>query len=163
MRPKTRHTLSDETETANFPGISTLATRTSTFRTTARRHESLPENPLRAGTLALSAANVLGLSLIHTCPEPLVDFIFVHGLGGCPTRSWSWQRDPKNFWPIWLASDPELMESRIFTFGYNADWSGQSTQSTILDFAKDLLVRMKTYSSGLGRSEQSIGMVYLHV
>jgi len=32
-----------------------------------------------------------------------------------------------------------------------------------LDFAKDLLVRMKTYSSGLGRSEQSIGMVYLHV
>jgi hypothetical protein len=158
-----RQSLSDGTGTADFPGIYTLATRASAFTTTAKGHESLPEGPLRAGTLALSSANVLGLSLIHASPEPIVDFIFVHGFGGTATGTWSWQRDPKNFWPVWLASDPELMESRIFTFGYNADWFGQSTQSTILDFAKDLLVRVKTYSSGLDRSEQLIGMVFIHV
>ena len=109
------------------------------------------------------SADDFGLTLVHSCPEPLVDFIFVHGLGGTSRRSWSWQRDPRNFWPEWLGKEAELCKSRIFTFGYNADFSGRHTLLKILDFAKDLLFRMKTYSSAQIPHDQSIGRVSMEV
>lgn len=114
------------------------------------------------GTRDISpSSNNLGLTLIHTCPEPLVDLIFVHGMGGTPRKTWSWQRDPQNFWPAWLGRDAELCKSRIFTFGYNADFSGQHTPLNILDFAKDLLFRMKTHSSAQIPSDRPVGEVSL--
>ncbi|XMA09563.1 hypothetical protein WAI453_002354 [Rhynchosporium graminicola] len=57
-----------------------------------------------------------GLSLVHDCDAPLADLIFVHGLGGSSRKTWSFERDIKNFWPPWL------------------------------DFAKDLLFQAHTYS-----------------
>jgi hypothetical protein len=114
------------------------------------------------GTRDISpSSNNLGLTLIHTCPEPLVDLIFVHGMGGTSRKTWSWQRDPQNFWPGWLGRDAELCKSRIFTFGYNADFSGQHTPLNILDFAKDLLFRMKTHSSAQIPSDRPVGEVSL--
>lgn len=101
----------------------------------------------------------LGLNLVHTCSDPTVDIIFVHGLGGTPRGTWSWQRDPKNFWPAWLSQEADLCKSRIFTFGYNAHVSGQGSVLNLLDFAKDLLLRMKTYSNGGGVNDQPIGKV----
>jgi hypothetical protein len=130
------------------------------------RHTSIIEETLlsasvqttQRGTRDISqSSDDLGFTLIHTCPEPLVDLIFVHGLGGTSRKSWSWQRDPQNFWPAWLGRDAELCKSRIFTFGYNADFSGQHTPLNILDFAKDLLFRMKTHSSAHIPSDRSVG------
>jgi hypothetical protein len=129
------------------------------------RHASTPSASIQTtqrGTRDISpSSNHLGLTLIHTCPEPLIDLIFVHGMGGTSRKTWSWQRDPQNFWPAWLGRDAELYKSRIFTFGYNADFSGQQTPLNILDFAKDLLFRMKTHSSAQIPSDRSVGEVGL--
>lgn len=138
------------------------------------RHASVPEEiPLgnrlqlqeQIGTGTVEIPHLLdslGLNLVHTCTYPVVDLIFVHGLGGTSRRTWSWQRDPKNFWPTWLSQEADLCKSRIFTFGYNAEFSGQDSPLNILDFAKDLLFRMKTYSNGGGVNDQPIGKVGIH-
>ena len=88
----------------------------------------------------------LGLSLHHNSLEPDADFIFVHGLGGSSLKTWSLKRDIRNFWPLWLPSEPELSNVRIFSFGYNANFRGPNTLSNITDFAKDLLFRMLTFT-----------------
>jgi hypothetical protein len=107
--------------------------------------------------------NRLGLSLVHASPAPLADFIFVHGLGGTSHGTWSWQRKPDNFWPGWLAQDSELSKCRVFTFGYNADFK-QDTSTAILEFSKDLLLRMKTSSTGPGIADgDAIGTVSLYM
>lgn len=134
------------------------------------RHASIPEDhstlwlqaPENNGIEVADSSRLLdslGLELVHTCSKPLMDLIFVHGLGGTSRGTWSWKRERKNFWPAWLSQQEDLNKSRIFTFGYNAELSGQDTPLTILDFAKDLLFQMKTYSDGGGASEQTIGQV----
>lgn len=119
--------------------------------------------PLSVGNVtspsSSSTANPLGLSLIHAFPEPLMDLIFVHGLGGTSVGTWSWERDPSNFWLPWLASDAELSRSRIFTYGYDASLTGPYTTLNILDFSKDLLFRMKTYSGKDPSNRAPIGKV----
>ena len=106
-----------------------------------------------------STSDALGLTLVYTCPKPVLDIIFVHGLGGSSQGTWSWERNPLNFWPPWLADDLELSTARLFTFGYNANFTGQYTSLSILDFAKDLLFRMKTYSGDLQRENMPTGEV----
>jgi hypothetical protein len=132
------------------------------------RHGSIPEEPdltthqvHRCRRSLLPSIDPLGLSLIHESSEPVVDFIFVHGLGGSSYRTWSWNHDPQYFWPIWLKDDVHLSQSRLFTFGYNADFTRNQTPSNILDFAKDLLFRLKTYASIKSPEDHSIGQVGL--
>ncbi|KAF8858537.1 hypothetical protein BDZ45DRAFT_714474 [Acephala macrosclerotiorum] len=99
----------------------------------------------------------VGLSLVYTCGDPIVDLIFVHGLGGASIRTWSWKRDPQKFWPSWLGQEADVCNSRIFTFGYEADIFGDNTPLNILDFAKALLFQMKTYSNAQSVNNQPIG------
>ncbi|GKZ88791.1 hypothetical protein AnigIFM59636_009325 [Aspergillus niger] len=83
----------------------------------------------------------LGLQLLRTVPEPLVDFIFIHGLGGGSRKTWSKSPDPYHYWPKeWLSQDPEFDKVRIYSFGYKADWA-ETTASVlnIHDFALSLL------------------------
>ncbi|KAH8646721.1 NACHT and WD domain protein [Xylariales sp. PMI_506] len=127
-------------------GISAIQSRTSTAFRSSHRREPVDK---------------LGLSLVHAVPEPLADLIFVHGLGGASWRTWSWQRDPRNFWPSWLGEEAELFRTRIFTFGYNADLAGQENPSNILDFARELLFQMKTYSGTKSMNNESIGQAYI--
>jgi hypothetical protein len=88
----------------------------------------------------------LGMTLVYGAPNTSVDFIFVHGLGGASRKTWSWNRDIQYFWPAWLPSDKDFSQVRVFTFGYNADFRGPENTSNIIDFAKDLLFGMLTYS-----------------
>jgi hypothetical protein len=47
-----------------------------------------------------------------------MDVVFVHGLGGDPTASWSSSSDPADFWPKWLAADfPNI---NVWTVGYDS-------------------------------------------
>lgn len=121
----------------------------------ARRNTSIAGtdySPLSLATRRFSAVNLsdelnpLGLSLACFSANPMIDLVFVHGLGGTSKGTWSWKRDIRNFWPSWLHEEVALSRFRIFTFGYSASPMGQSTSLSILDFAKDLLFRMKTYS-----------------
>ena len=83
----------------------------------------------------------LGLNLLYAVTEPLIDFVFVHGLGGGSRKTWSKSSDLYHFWPKeWLSQDPEFSRVRIHSFGYKADW-GEKKESVldIHDFGRSLL------------------------
>ncbi|EFX02462.1 3-hydroxyacyl-CoA dehydrogenase [Grosmannia clavigera kw1407] len=96
----------------------------------------------------------LGLRVLHNPEAPSVDVIFVHGLGGHSSKTWSKKHDPKLFWPqLWLPFEPEMGTARILTFGYNANWHDSSnTAARIEDFAKALLYEMRFAQDGSGKS-----------
>lgn len=74
----------------------------------------------------------LGLTLLHDPGDPLVDLVFVHGLGGGSRMSWCRSTDPYHYWPKeWLPFEPDFKRTRIHTFGYNADW--HSTKGHLWD------------------------------
>ncbi|KAL3420621.1 nacht and wd domain protein [Phlyctema vagabunda] len=88
----------------------------------------------------------LGLNVIFEPEDPLVDIIFVHGLGGTSRATWSYNRDLDFFWPgKWLPLEPDIQNARILSFGYNAHFAapGPAPIAGISDFAKDLLFEMK--------------------
>jgi len=104
----------------------------------ARKAETKTDEYVDSGT---DVKGPLGLNLLRTVTEPLIDFIFVHGLGGGSRRTWSMSSDPHHYWPReWLPQKPEFRHVRIHSFGYKADWSemGESV-SNIHDFARSLL------------------------
>lgn len=90
----------------------------------------------------------MGLNIVYDPPvdQRAVDIIFVHGLGGTSRLSWCWDRDLSLFWPQeWLPLEPGLTDARVLTFGYNAHFMSQQKDIfNISDFAKDLLLRLKT-------------------
>ena len=83
----------------------------------------------------------LGLNLLHTVPEPLIDFIFIHGLGGGSRKTWSKTPDPYHYWPKeWISRDPEFSCVRVHSFGYKADWAERKPNFlNIHDFSLALL------------------------
>lgn len=87
----------------------------------------------------------LGLRLLHSSPEPLIDIIFVHGLRGGSIKTWRKGSDPRNFWPkLWLPLESGLGNANIHSFGYESDWA--STKSSFLsihDFGQSLLEEMR--------------------
>jgi triacylglycerol esterase/lipase EstA (alpha/beta hydrolase family) len=94
-----------------------------------------------------------GLRLLHSPPEPLIDFIFVHGLRGGSVKTWCGSDDLRLFWPqAWLPRDPDLQLARIHSFGYNSDWGdSKETSLDLHDFGKSLLGEMSaspTLNSG---------------
>ena len=103
----------------------------------------------------------LGLNIVYT-PENghKVDIVFVHGLGGTSRRTWSKNEDPELFWPMkFLPFEPDFYLTRIFTFGYNANFRTAGNVSTsVLDFAKDLLFDLK-YAKDEQKKELNIGNV----
>lgn len=112
----------------------------------------------------------LGLHQIVEPPgPPQATIIFVHGLGGHPVKTWSFQRDPNfvrplhththtvcqvllvltshyQFWPQeWLPYENGLMKVRICTFGYAADFATtKESNVTVLDFSKKLNLEILT-------------------
>ncbi|KAL4746267.1 hypothetical protein BDW72DRAFT_38529 [Aspergillus terricola var. indicus] len=83
----------------------------------------------------------LGLNLLHEPSESLVDFVFVHGLGGGSRKTWSKTEIPGHYWPKeWLPREPHFKHVRIHSFGYNSDWRERASSIlTIHDFGQALL------------------------
>jgi hypothetical protein len=90
--------------------------------------------------------DVLGLNLLYTPSEPLIDFIFVHGLGGGSRKTWSKSSSVTHFWPQeWLPQDPAFKNVRLHSFGYSSNWAkGKDSVLNIHDFGKLLLGEMIT-------------------
>ncbi|KAH6632537.1 hypothetical protein F5144DRAFT_513009 [Chaetomium tenue] len=88
----------------------------------------------------------LGLQILHSPPNPLIDFIFVHGLRGGSIKTWCKSEDLRLFWPqAWLPRDALLQNARIHSFGYNSDWLDSKESSLDLhDFGRSLLGEMST-------------------
>ena len=93
---------------------------------------------------SLEGRGPFGLTLLHSPVEPLVDFIFVHGLRGGSVKTWRKHDDPRYFWPqTWLPWDSDLSHVRISSFGYNSNWA--EWKESILnthDFGRSLLGEM---------------------
>lgn len=104
----------------------------------------------------------LGLRLLHSSPEPLIDLIFVHGLRGGSVKTWRKGNDPRFFWPqFWLPVEPGFRNVNIHSFGYDSDWA--STKSSILnihDFGQSLLEEMRN-SSHLTGSDSNAPIILI--
>jgi triacylglycerol esterase/lipase EstA (alpha/beta hydrolase family) len=102
----------------------------------------------------------LGLNLLHSPSEPLVDFIFVHGLRGGSRKTWSKTGSATHYWPQeWLPKDPAFKNVRVHSFGYNSDWvRGKDNCLNIHHFGKSLLGEMST-SPYLGDADTPIVLI----
>lgn len=87
----------------------------------------------------------LGLNILHEPLGPAIaDLIFVHGLGGGSLSTWTESQNgslnPELYWPQqWLPQENGFDDVRIHSFGYDSNWTKESTLN-IHDFAKSLLV-----------------------
>lgn len=45
-------------------------------------------------------ADTRGLSLWYNPKQPLLNLVFIHGLGGSSLKTWSFGRQTRNFWPL---------------------------------------------------------------
>ncbi|PGH17278.1 hypothetical protein AJ79_01161 [Helicocarpus griseus UAMH5409] len=88
---------------------------------------------------------LFGLTLLHEPLEPLIDFIFVHGLGGGSRKTWSKTPNITHYWiKEWLPIEPRFKNVRIHTFGYNANWRERDASTlTIHDFGQALLMDIR--------------------
>lgn len=94
-------------------------------------------------------AGRLGLTTVYE-PDfstPTVDVVFIHGLGGNSTKTWSNSGDPKSFWPkAWLPFDPDFVDTRIHVFGYMASWKVRQESPLNIHFiAQTLLGELKNH------------------
>lgn len=102
----------------------------------------------------------LGLNLLHSPSEPLIEFIFVHGLGGGSRKTWSKSSSIAHYWPQeWLPGDPAFAHVRVHSFGYDSDWAKSKDNClNIHHFGKSLLGEMST-SPHLANANTSIVLI----
>lgn len=99
-----------------------------------------------------TASNPHGLRRLYAPENPLVDFIFVHGLRGGSMKTWCIDGNPETFWPMkWLPEESDFEHVRISSFGYPSDWTcPESSHLNLDDFARNLFTDIRA-SDYLGR------------
>lgn len=121
---------------------------------TLKMSSDRPEHPNhKQPQLSRETANPLGLTSVYSprhC-KPVVDIIFIHGLGGRSHYTWSYKKDLALFWPGWLHEEPGLADVRITTYGYDSSiWPALTKNfSCIDDFSQELLARVKVAANEL--------------
>ncbi|KAK0671576.1 hypothetical protein QBC41DRAFT_55118 [Cercophora samala] len=66
----------------------------------------------------------LGLNTLYAPSNPILDLVFVHGLGGGSRKTWSKTTSVTDYWPAeWLPKDPAFSNVRVHSYGYNSDWT----------------------------------------
>jgi hypothetical protein len=70
----------------------------------------------------------LGFRIVQQPQSPTADLIFIHGLNG--HRSTTWTNGSDEFWLEWL--DGHLPDVRVWTYGYNANISPSSASRDAL-------------------------------
>ena len=103
---------------------------------------------------------LLGLNLLYSPSQPLVDFVFVHGLGGGSRKTWSKTGSVTDYWPQeWLPKDPAFSTVRVHSFGYDSDWiKGKDNCLNVHQFGKLLLGEMSV-SPSLSQADTPIVLI----
>jgi pimeloyl-ACP methyl ester carboxylesterase len=136
LNPPQSSIISQRKGSSPPPLYSSLESSSSTFNSTITITDDGVED----------SRGALGLNLLHSSSEPLIDLIFVHGLGGGSRKSWSKTNSISLYWPQeWLPRDPAFKNVRIHSFGYNSDWiKGKDNCLNIHHFGKSLLGEIST-------------------
>ena len=100
-----------------------------------------------------SVSDELTLESVFECEAPLIDVVFVHGLTGNPSDTWS--TTDGNFWPIWLQDD--LDNVSVYTLGYPASlfekWANK--EMDMFERARNILEQF----AGIGIGERPLAFV----
>ena len=98
--------------------------------------------------------SALGLLALATPAHYACDVVFVHGLNGDRTRSWT--NDAGVLWPqAWFA--PDLPTARVLTFGYPnglSFWQANGGRMTLRERAKNFLFDLENHDVGTGFHRQ---------
>ena len=95
-------------------------------------------------SLASDTTNRFGLFSLVDPPQPsapVLNIVFVHGLGGSAYGTWTHEQT-RSFWPPWLSKVRGLENARIMTFGYDSSWNKIWAANNVLDipdFARQLV------------------------
>jgi hypothetical protein len=141
-------------------GESSIVTMSSSYRYRSNEPSSQPTSrtsfSLRRGPFSYTSRNKSnlvttpsakfsdrnGLTLLYAPAEPLIDLVFVHGLGGGSVTSWSKNDDHRNFWPqAWLPQEPSCQHARIHSFGYKSNWD-ESGENIVNIHGTNLLLEL---------------------
>lgn len=111
--------------------------------------------PITPNSNADNGKGTTGLAVLHCPPEPEIDLIFVHGLGGNSRKTWA--KDAQ-FWPQeWLPKDPSFAKVRIHTYGYDPDYlKGRDDCLNIHHIGKSLLGAISNSPGIIGSETQII-------
>lgn len=104
----------------------------------------------------------LGLVLLHEPSDPLIDIIFVHGLGGGSRKTWSKTASIGHYWPQeWLPKEVHFKNVRIHAFGYDSNWKKKEKSNlTIHDFGQALIAAMH-HSPDLNQKGKDTPIVWI--
>lgn len=120
---------------------------------------------LKSVELAKQNANRLGLNLVSKPSDrkPIVNIVFIHGLGGKCHDTWAYKKKLTHFWPLWLQSEYGLANVQVYTFGYNSSIRPSIVRdvSCIEDFAEQLLAQLK-FEAAKKAESVAFGEVYLY-
>jgi triacylglycerol esterase/lipase EstA (alpha/beta hydrolase family) len=96
---------------------------------------------------------------VYSHRNAIVDIVFVHGLNGNPTKTWTAKNGvywPNQLLPASLIDAP----ANIIVYGYNADvtsWGGKSpSDNFVYQHAQDLVVSLTTYRRDHGAFKNPI-------
>lgn len=98
--------------------------------------------------VATSQSHDYGLRCVTSPVGPMLEVIFVHGLGGHRTKTW--QNSQQDFWPSWF--NELTPTTRVWTYGYNAGlWKDPSQDA--LDLHCTELLECCVVKSEIGSSD----------
>lgn len=100
----------------------------------------------------------LGLIPLFSPPNPRIDLVFVHGLGGGSRKTWSKTPVRSHYWPKeWLSKDAAFQDVRIHSYGYDSDYmKGREDCLNIHHIGKGFLVALSTSESIAGSKTRII-------
>lgn len=105
----------------------------------------------------------LGLRVVNDPSNPYHEVIFVHGLLGDSSLTWTYEHESATYWPDWLSEDKVFHKTRIHTYGYEAPpVNGRIAMSRVRDIGVELCsalesngeVRRDGHVSGVGHGRR---------
>ena len=129
-------------------------------------HQSWSFNRKREFEEIEKPSDPYGLEVVLDLPTKsmtgeVVNIVFVHGLGGSARGTWTYEPGSK-FWPLWLHDVEGLENTRVMTFGYDANWHKFGNPSDISDFGTQLLDQLFLHYSKYPKDKNVNNAIMMH-
>jgi hypothetical protein len=99
----------------------------------------------------------VGLRTLNGPVDPYLELVFVHGLMGDSSLTWTFENDRATFWPEWLAEDPEFSNLRIHMYGYHeSPVNGRAPVSKLRDMGAALCSALELNTQFRGNTHVSL-------